>query len=137
MRKLFGGLAILCVVAVAAPARGQDVPNINKRDNEKAMVKQTAEAIVKTARKAKDITVQDFKFKDAGAGKKELHISAGYKGIVLKTKYTADIVVEFNTANKDKWTVTNIKYTDNNKNKLTLSPQKIEALVAKFNKASE
>ncbi len=137
MKKLFAGLAILCAVAVTAPARGQDIPNINKRDNEKAMVQQTAEAIVKTARKAKDITVEDYKFKDDGAGKKELHIKAGYKGIVLKTKYTADIVVQLNTANKDKWTVTNIKYTDNNKNKLTLSQQKIDALVAKFNNASK
>ena len=135
MKKLFGGLAILCLVA--APARAEDAPNINKRDNEKAMVQALAETIVKTARKAKDITVQDYKFKDAGAGKKVLHIQAGYKGIVLKTKYTADIDVELNTANKDKWTVTNIKYTDNNKNKLTLSESKIEALVAKINKASQ
>jgi len=135
MRKLFGGLAILCLVA--ASARGEDAPNINKRDNEKALVKSIAETVVKTARKAKDITVQDYKFKDAGEGKKDLVIEAGYKGIVLKTKYTANIVVQLNTANKDKWTVTNIKYSDNNKNKLTLSEQKIEALVAKFNNASK
>jgi hypothetical protein len=142
MKRVFKGLIVACAACLVAPAaRGEDVPNINKRGtgekDEKALVEKVARSIVSKVRKAKDITVKSYKFKDGKeAGEKVLEIEAGYKGVILNTAYTAKITMRLNTANKDKWTVTSIDYTDNNKNKVTLRDQKIKALVADFNAAA-
>jgi hypothetical protein len=134
MKKLFGGLAILCLVA--APARAEDVPNINKRDNEKAFVEKLADSIVHTARTCKDVTVKNYKFKDLGGGRTDLMIEAGYKGKVTSKPYTANVTVHLNTANKDKWSVLSIDYKDNNNLKWT-GKKSVDALVSKLNDASK
>lgn len=140
MRKLFGGLAILCVVAVAAPARGDDYPNFNKRGSgereEKAFVEAVTINIVKAARTCKEIKVKSHKFKEAGEGKTDLQIEAGYKGKVTGKPYTANITVHLNSASKDKWSVLSIDYKDNNNLKYT-GKSKVDGLVSKFNDASK
>jgi hypothetical protein len=96
-----------------------------------------AQTIVKEARSsAKDITLQEYKFKDVKEGRKLLTISAGYKGAVIKTKYSADIVVHLDTSTKDKWQVERIEYKDNNKSPISFSSKKVDELVKKFNSAA-
>jgi len=142
MKYTFRGLAVLCAaVVLSSAARGEDVPNINKRGtgekDEKALVGKVARSIVSKVRKAKDITVKSYKLKDGKEeGEKVLEIEAGYKGVILNTAYTAKITMRLNTAKKDKWSVVSIDYSDNNKNKVTLRDQKIKALVADFNAAA-
>jgi hypothetical protein len=140
MRKLFGGLAILCAVVVAAPARGDDYPNFNKRGtsekDERAFVDAVTINIVKAARTCKDITLKEYKFKEVKAGQTDLIIVAGYKGKVTSKPYTADITVHLNSATKGKWSVLSIDYKDNNNLKWT-GKKNVDALVSKFNDASK
>ena len=139
MRSVFTGLAVVCATALLSGSNyGADTPNFNKRGStgkeEKAFVTDVAEAIVKEARSsAKDITLQEYKFKDTKEGHKELAISAGYVGAALKTKYTADIVVHLDTSTKDKWEVMRIEYKDDNNSLVKFSQKNVDALVNKFN----
>ena len=141
MRSLFKGLVVLGAAALlSGSARGADIPNFNKRGSgekeEKAFVEMVAKTIVDEARSsAKDVTLQEYKFKDPKEGRKELHVSAGYRGAVLKTKYSADIVVHLDTSTKDKWEVERIEYKDNNKSPVPYSRKNVDALVNKFNRA--
>jgi hypothetical protein len=118
------------------------VPNFNKRGTsekeEKAFVGEVARTIVSEARtSAKDITLQEYKLTDRGAGRTEPKISAGYKGAVTSTKYTADITVSLDTRKPDQWEVLKIDYTDNNKNLVGFSRKNVDALVQKFNAAAK
>ena len=89
MRSMFNGLTVLCAAALlSGSAYGADTPNFNKRGStdkeEKAFVTEVAERIVKEARSsAKDITLQEYKFKEPKEGHKELTISAGYVGAAI------------------------------------------------------
>jgi hypothetical protein len=135
MKSLFRSVAVLAVVALAAPlARAEDdVPNINKRgDNEKAFVEKLASTIVRNAHTTvKTATLESYEKKEPKAGRTEWLIKAGYKGAIVGTKYTADIVVMLDTSDKDKWEVLRIEYTDNNK--LTFSRKNVDGLVPKLN----
>ena len=138
MRSIFKGLVVLCGAALLSGSARADTPNFNKRGTnekeEKAFVEQVAQTIVTEARSsAKDITLQEYKFKE---GRKNLTISAGYKGAVIKTKYTADIVVRLDTSTKDNWKVLKIEYKDNNKSPVPFSSKNVQALVKTFNNAA-
>ena len=141
MRSIFKGLVVLCGAVLLAGSARADTPNFNKRGSgekeEKEFVEQVAQTIVKEARSsAKDITLQEYKFKDGKEGRKELTLSAGYKGAVTKTKYSADIVVRLDTSDKDNWKVLKIEYKDNNKSPVSFSSKNVEALVKTFNNAA-
>jgi hypothetical protein len=138
---MFKGLVVLCAAALLSGSARGDTPNFNKRGSgakeEKEFVTDVAQTIVTAARSsAKDVTLQDYKFKDGKEGRKELTLSAGYKGAVLSTKYSADIVVSLDTSNKDKWEVMRIDYKDNNKSLVKFSSEHVDALVKKFNSAA-
>jgi D-aminopeptidase len=142
MRSIFKGLVVVCGVALLSGSARADTPNFNKRGStdkeEKEFVEQVAQTIVKEARSSvKDITLQEYKFKEgAKEGRMNLTISAGYKGAVIKTKYSADIVVQLDTSDKDNWKVLKIEYKDNNKSPVSFSSKNVEALVKTFNNAA-
>jgi D-aminopeptidase len=142
MRSIFKGLVVLCGAVLLSGSARADTPNFNKRGSgakeEKEFVEQVAQTIVKEARSsAKDITLQEYKFKEeAKEGRMNLTISAGYKGAVIKTKYSADIVVQLDTSTKGNWKVLKIEYTDNNKSPVSFSSKNVEALVKTFNNAA-
>ena len=141
MRSAFKGLVALCAAALLSGSARADTPNFNKRGStpkeEKAFVTDVAQTIVKEARSsAKDITLQEYKFKDVKEGRKLLTISAGYKGALIKTKYSADIAVHLDTSTKDKWEVERIEYKDNNKSPISFSTKDVDALIKKFNSAA-
>ena len=78
--------------------------------------------------------LQEYKFKEeAKEGRMNLTLTAGYKGAITKTKYTADIVVHLDTSTKDKWEVLRIEYKDDNESPVKFSSKNVEALVNKFN----
>jgi hypothetical protein len=140
MRILFKGLLVLCAAAVLSGSARADVPSFNKRGSgakeERAFAEKVAQAIVDAARSsAKEVTLQEYKFKQPKEGRKELHISTGYKGAVIKTKYSADIVVHLDTATEGKWQVMRIEYKDNNESPIKHSQKNVDALVDKFNSA--
>jgi phenylpyruvate tautomerase PptA (4-oxalocrotonate tautomerase family) len=141
MRSAFKGLVVLCGVALLSGSARGDTPNFNKRGStdkeEKEFVTDVAQTIVKAARSsAKDITLQEYKFKDPKEGHKQLTISAGYKGDVLGKKYTADIVVHIDSSTKDDWKVLKVDYKDNNKSLVKFGSKDVEGLVKKFNSAA-
>jgi hypothetical protein len=140
MRRVFEGLIVLGAAALLSGSARADVPNFNKRGSgageEKSFVEGVAQTVVKEARtSAKDITLQEHKYKDVKEGRKELHLSAGYKGAVTRTQYTADIVVHLDTSTRDKWEVQRIEYQDNNESPVSWNRKNVEALVGKFNGA--
>ena len=142
MRSLFKGLVVVCAASLlSGSARGADIPNFNKRGSgekeEKAFVGEVAKTIVHEARTSVgDVTLKEYKFnEEAKEGRMNLTLSAGYKGAVTKTGYTADIVVHLDTSTKDKWEVMRIEYKDDNKSPVGFSRKNVEALVSKFNAA--
>lgn len=141
MRSVCKGLFVCAAVALlAGGARAEDVPNLNKmpRDEkeQKAFVEKVARTILSEARtSAKDITLQEYKFDEPKAGRKELKMSIGYKGAVTSTKYTADVAVHVDTLTPGKWEVLKIDYKDNNNSPVGFSRTKLDALVKKFNEA--
>lgn len=141
MRLTIKGLFVLGAVALlSSSARAEGTPNFNKRGtgekDEKAFVEQVADTIVHAARSCKDVTVRSYKFKEVKEGQTDLVIEAGYKGVVTKKPYSADVTVHINSASKGKWSVLSIDYTDNNKLKWT-GKGKVDGLVSKFNDASK
>jgi hypothetical protein len=131
-------LALLTLAGLlAAPALAADtpVPNINTRgDDEKAFVGKVADAIVTNARTSiKDAMLVKYTKKMPKEGRLEYHIEASYKGVVTKTKYTADIVVHVDTIDKDKWEVQRIEYKDDNKSLVGYNRKKVDKLVSRFN----
>jgi hypothetical protein len=140
MRNVFKGLVVVSAAALLCGSARAEAPNFNKRGTteaeQKAFAKDVAQTIVKAARSsAKDITLQEHKLKDGKEGRMELTLSAGYKGAVLGTKYSADIVVHLDTSTKDKWEVLRIEYKDNNKSPVPYSNKDVDALVNTFNGA--
>jgi phenylpyruvate tautomerase PptA (4-oxalocrotonate tautomerase family) len=140
MRLALKGLVVLGAVALLCGNARADI-NFNKRGTteaeQKAFAKEVGEAIVKAARKCKDISLQKFQYKEPAAGRTDLVLSMGYKGVVTGKKYSADITVHLNSAAKDSWSVLDIDYDDNNANKTTIGKNKIKALVTEFNKAGK
>jgi hypothetical protein len=132
--KTLAVLALAIVLSPLARAADDEVPNINKRgDDEKAFVSKVANTIVKNARTSiKTSTLESFEKKTPKEGRTEFHIKAGYKGGVVGTKYTADIVVQVDTSDKEKWEVLRIDYSDNNKG-LGFNRKNVDGLVSKFN----
>jgi hypothetical protein len=126
-------LALLALLVPLARASADDVPNINKRgDDEKKFVEKMTNAIVTAARTTvKSATLTKYDKKEPKPGRTEFHITAGYKGRVTKSGYTATIVVHVDTGTKDKWEVTRIEYKDDNK--LLQNRKNVEALVDKLN----
>lgn len=140
MRSAFKGLVVLCGVALLSGSARADTPNFNKRGStdkeEKEFVTDVAQTIVKAARSSvKNITLQEYKFKDGKEGHKELTFSAGYKGALTRTKYSADIVVHLDSSTKDNWKVLKIEYKDNEKGP-KFSSKGVDAMVKKFNSAA-
>jgi len=138
MKHVFKTLAILGAAALLGPAaRAADI-NFNKRgDSERSFVAEVGSTVTKSARTtAKDLTLQDYKFKEVKPGRTDLIISEGYRGGVTRTKYSADIVVHLDTTDKNKWEVLRIDYNDNNKSPVPWNRKNVENLVSKFNSES-
>ena len=146
MLCLCAALAGLATLA-GTPARAADdetpIPSFKKRgDNEKNWVAKVGTAIIKAAHPtAKDIEVnKDKKYEITDVkdkkGRKEIRIKMNYKGavskLVKKTPYTADIVIQVDASDNDKWECLNIKYKDDNK--VPYSEKKVQALIPQFNK---
>jgi hypothetical protein len=131
--KTLGVIALALLLSPLARAADEEVPNINKRgSDEKAFAEKLATAIVKNARTTvKTATLDSVEKKTPKEGRTEFHIKAGYKGGIVGTKYTADIVVLVDTSDKDKWEVVRIDYSDNNK--LAFNRKNVESLVPKLN----
>jgi hypothetical protein len=139
MKHVFKGLVVVVAIALLAPAvRAEDVPNINKRgDDEEEFVKKVGFAVVNAARPSvKRLTLQEYKFKEPKEGRKNLHISVGYRGGITSTKYSADVIVKLDTSEKGRWEVLSIEYEDNNKNVVGWNRKNVETLVKDINKAS-
>ncbi len=140
MRSLFTGLVFVCAAAVfSSTASAADIPNFNKRGSgekeEKAFVGEVATTIIQEARTSVgDVTLKEYKFKEEKAGRMSLTFSAGYKGAVTKTAYTADVVVHLDTSDKDKWEVMRIEYKDDNNSLVGFNRKNVDALVNKFNR---
>ena len=134
LTKTVGVLALAILLSPVARAADEDVPNINKRgDDEKVFVEKMANSIVKNARTSvKSATLEKYDKKTPKEGRTEFHIKAGYKGGIVGTKYTADVVVLVDTSDKDKWEVLRIDYSDNNKG-LGYNRKNVENLVPKLN----
>jgi len=126
-------VAILALVAPALRA-ADDIPNINKRgDDEKAFIAKLGTAVVKQARTSiKDTTDVTYKKETPKEGRTKFIIEAGYKGAITGTKYTAEIVVDVDTSDKDKWEVLKIDYTDNNKGP-AFNRKNVDNMVKKLN----
>ncbi len=136
MKSLIKSVAVFAFVALLAPltrAAEDETPNINKRgDSEKAFAEKLGGVIVRNAHTTvKATTLESYEKKEPKAGRTELHIKSGYKGAVVGTKYTANIVVFIDSSDKDKWEVLRIDYDDNNK--LTYSRKNVDNLVPKLN----
>ncbi len=137
MKKMFTGIAVLCAAALlSSGARAADVPNFNKRGNDKEFAERVGNYVVTKARTTiKETTLQDHKFKEKKEGQTELTLSVGYKGGITRTKYTADIVVLIDTSNKDRWEVLRVDFKDNNR--LAFNRKNVDNLVKEFNDASK
>jgi hypothetical protein len=130
--------SILALVALLVPlaqasAGETPVPNINKRgEDEKKFVEKLTNAIVTAGRTTvKSATVKKFEKKEPKPGHTEYHITAGYKGRVSGSSYTATIVVHIDSSTKDKWEVTRIEFDDDNK--LPKNRKNIDKMVDKLN----
>jgi len=138
MKNVFKGLAVVCAAVLLVPAAraADEVPNFNKRgDSEKKFVEKVANTIVRAAHgTVKDTDVQSYKFKETKPGRTTLDMSVVYKGRVTATKYTANIKVNLDTTDNNKWEVLSIDYEDNNR--LPFSKGKVADMVKEFNKAS-
>ena len=131
--KILGVFALALLLSPLARAADEEVPNINKRgSDEKVFAEKLATTIVKNARTTvKTATLDSVDKKAPKDGRTDFHIKAGYKGGIVGTKYTADIVVLVDTSDKDKWEVLRIDYSDNNK--LAFNRKNLESLVPKLN----
>ncbi len=134
---LFASVACLVLVA-GTPARAADeeVPSFQKRgDNEKQFVTQVGTAIVKAARsKPQKIEMEKYEFTEPRKGRTDLKIKMIYFGLITKKKYTADITVQIDSSDKEKWEVLNIKYKDSNTTSLVGPSEKnIQKLIPRFN----
>jgi len=148
MLGLCAGLACLAVLAsnnLTRAADDSDVPSFKstKDKDNKAFVKKVGTAIIKAARaKPIDIELKKYAYKPVKGkkGRKELHITMNYTGtfskkVLKKPPFVADIVVDLDTSDEDKWEVVDIKYKDDNKvSKVGYSEKKVMALKKPFNR---
>jgi len=138
MKNVFKGLAVVCAAVLLVPAAraADEVPNFNKRgDSEKKFVEKVANTIVHAAHPTvKETEVRSYKFKETKTGRTKLDMEVIYKGRFVGTKYLANISVNLDTTDNNKWEVLNINYEDNNRT--PYSKAKVADLVMEFNKAS-
>jgi len=138
---LLTALALLAAVP-AARAADDDVPSIKKHPDEKKekefkqFATDVGTAVVKAARlKPADLELEDYKITEPKKDHKELKIVMNWKGGLTKKKFQSTIVVKIDASDKDKWEVTNIDYSDDNKVSLAKpDAAKIQALVKTLNR---
>lgn len=108
--------------------------SVSKRET-KEFVTKVGGAIIKVARaKPQKIELEKYEYTSPKAGRTELVMKMHYHGLVTKQKYTADITVIIDSADKDKWEVLNVRYKDNNKSIMNPNEKKIQELIKEFNK---
>jgi hypothetical protein len=128
---LVSGLALGSLGAAARAA--DEAIDINKRGDEKKFAVKLGKAIVAAAHPTgKDPALSDHKMKSDDPKQTTLHLKMVYYGRVTDDKYNADIVVKFDTADKDAWKVLSIDYKDDNK-KFKANKKNIDKLIAKLN----
>jgi len=132
---LLACLGLLAAVPAARAADEDEVPSFKKRgDKEKEFVAQVGTAIVKAARTANKIELDEYKFTDPKKDRKDLTIKMNWVGAITKKKYTSNIVVKIDSSDDKKWEVLNIEYKDDSVSVAKPSTAKIQDLIKKFNK---
>ena len=133
--------ALLCVLVGGQAARADDddppVPSFksDKGRETKEFVTKVGTVVVKAARsKPTKIELEKYEYTKVKPGRTELKVKMIYYGLVTKKKYNADIVVQLDSSDANKWEVLNIKYTDNSTNVLKANTKGVQELILKFNK---
>jgi hypothetical protein len=128
----------LCVAAAAWSSGDDPTFPVFKAENKpetKEFVTKVGDVIVKAARsKPRKVELADFSYASPKANRKELTLKMTYTGAVTRVKFTADIVLLLDTADKEKWEVLNIRYSDSNRSPVPYSEKKVLDLIKKFNK---
>jgi len=140
---LIAALTCLAGLAVSSTARAEDIvaPSFKtSTDKEtKEFVTKVGTAIVKAARSRPErIELDRYEYSKPKTGRHELLIKMTYTGYFVKRvgkKYTATIKVKIDSADRDRWEVLGIEYTDSNKVSLrSPNAKKIRTLIPKFNR---
>src|SRR5262249_37843306 len=134
-------VAILTVTLMAfAPAmlRAADLPDINKRgakgsEDEKKFIEAMTKAVCEAAHSTgKEPTHTKFEYTEPRDRRTVLTINVEYKGAVTGSKYKADAVLTFDTADAKKWELLSIEFKDKDNN-IPPSKEKVSELTEKLN----
>lgn len=134
-------IAILTVTLMAlAPAmlRAADLPDINKRgakgsEEEKKFIEALTKAVSEAAHPTgKEPAYTKFEYTEPKERRTVLTINLEYKGAVTGSKYKADAVLTFDSADPKKWELLSIEFKDKDNN-IPASKEKVSELTKKLN----
>jgi len=107
----------------------------NRLDGERAFVIKVGEAVVKAVRTSPArLTLGDYKITDPKPNRKLLAITMNWAGSITGKKFTSEIKILVDSADRDSWEVIDIEYSDNNPSPKIGMERNLKALKDKFNR---
>ncbi len=129
-------LAAVCIISTTAALAEE--PAIKKKgDKEKEFWKSVGEAIVKKARSdPRKMEMEDMKIteKKGATHRRIVELKMIYFGSVSGSKFTADIKIDCDATDKDKWEVLSIEYKDDNRTPRLGSDARIKEYIKVLNR---
>jgi hypothetical protein len=129
---LFVALATLSFVGRLSA----QVPAFKTRlDGERAFMTKVGEAVVKAVRTSPArLSLGDYKITDPKPNRRLIAITMNWAGSVTGKKFTSEIKLLVDSADKDSWEVIDIEYSDNNPSPKIGMERSLKALKEKFNR---
>jgi hypothetical protein len=104
-------------------------------DGERAFITKVGEAVVKAVRTSPaKLALGDYKVTDPKPNRKLLSITMNWAGSITGKKFTSEIKITVDSADKDSWEVIDIEYSDNNPSPKIGMERNLKALKDKFNR---
>jgi len=126
-------VAALVGLALAVPCQAQ--PSFKKRNSvDKAFLTKVGEAAVKAFRtKPANLELEDFKIALPRPTQQVIDLKMTWSDAAGK-RFTSDVRVIIDFAEKDKWKVLDVEYKDNNVARIAGGGKRIESLKAELNR---
>jgi hypothetical protein len=129
-------LVALASLSFVGSLRAEDPPAFKTRlDAEKAFITKVGEAVVKAVRTSPaKLSLSDYKITDPKPNRKLLAITMNWAGSITGKKFTSEIRLLVDSADRDNWEVIEIEYSDNNPSPKIGMERNLKALKDKFNR---
>jgi hypothetical protein len=128
-------LVALASLAFVGPLSAEPPAFKARLDGERTFMAKVGEAVVKAVRTSPaKLSLGEYKITDPKPNRKVIAITMNWAGSITGKKFTSEIKLTVDTADKESWDVIDIEYSDNNLSPKIGMERNLKALKDKFNR---